>query len=481
MYNQLSIFKKTLLIHAIRIQLTIFSLASFIPFTAEAGLQETKNETHSAYSIYEIAQHVITGKPYVEKSLHAAGVKPQETRVYKLLTQESTPEIIQKVRDFTQGKLSEEIMRTQIANDSAYQFLAAAKIVDIESAPTKLVQSTYKIREIALLCSIAKKNGQQEINMINAFSTPPLDKENITVMLANEMHSNHPEIMNAKTVEESNAIKSEMNKYCQKEALMIPDMIPVIETVLSDRLKSMLNTADFLPDETMVVFKGCSGAGKSFALRKFTNENLPDISSEKAVQGTDNLKNDFKFQTSYAFNDQQIHLLGFSSFRILSEVMKDNYPKLSLIQEGWFNSTSVIEGLFKDLNTADLKLIMHDFDGDYESICLRVLARYEDKNCPQPPFNEVERGFKTSRESRSLLLNSLRPSDQYVFHYVHKNGVIDEQMNPRSVVSAPNEVNEEIEKTKKTEITTEHVQIFGEFLNKFVGLTIEEAFEIVRN
>jgi hypothetical protein len=162
---------------------------------------------------------------------------------------------------------------------------------------------------------------------------------------------------------------------------------------------------------------------------------------------------------------------------MLSEIMKNNYPKLSTIQEGWLNSTFAVEGLFKDLKSAGLKLEMHDFDGDYEALCLRVLARYQDKDSPKPPLDQVERGFKTSRESREQLLKSLRETDNYRFLFVHSDGVVNEKVDPMSIVSKSEGVNLEIEKTKKISITEKHAQIFGEYLNLFVGMTIEEAFE----
>jgi hypothetical protein len=427
------------------------------------------------YTIYEIAQHVITDKPYEKKPFQQIEMGLQGAVTYKLLTEETTFEILEKVRDFVSGNLSLEMI--EINKETAYQYLAAAKVVDLDTDPSQMAKSTYKIREMALLRSVPENNGRGEINMLNAFSMPPVHKKDLDVLLANELDNSHPIVKKAAFGEERNSHLARIYTYCQKESEIVPEMVPIIEAVVRDRFQTMMKIAKFLPEETTVIYKGCSGAGKSFALRKFTEEHIEGIDTETAVQSTDNVKNDIRRRTQNVFSDQQVHLLGFSTFKMLSEIMKNNYPKLSTIQEGWLNSTFAVEGLFKDLKSAGLKLEMHDFDGDYEALCLRVLARYQDKDSPKPPLDQVERGFKTSRESREQLLKSLRETDNYRFLFVHSDGVVNEKVDPMSIVSKSEGVNLEIEKTKKISITEKHAQIFGEYLNLFVGMTIEEAFE----
>lgn len=90
----------------------------------------------------------------------------------------------------------------------------------------------------------------------------------------------------------------------------------------------------------------------------------------------------------------------------------------------------------------------------------------------------VERGFITSRESRGQLLSSLRETDSYQFTFLRADGVIDEKVDPVSVVSDPARVNLEIESIKKIIITEGHARLFGEYLNTFIGMTVEAAFEM---
>jgi hypothetical protein len=296
----------------------------------------------------------------------------------------------------------------------------------------------------------------------------------------NEIDLDHPTIKNAKPGEERDNHLKRIYNYCRKEAQIAPEIVPVIESVIRDRFQMMIKVATLLPDETTVIYKGCSGAGKSFALKKLAEKYFKEIPIEGAVQSTDNVKNDIRSRTGNIFSTPQVHLLGFASFKELSEVMKDYHPRLSTLQEGWFNSSFAIEGLFKDLRSADLKLEMYDFDGDYTALCLRVLARHQDSDIAKPSLDWVERSFKTSRESREQLLKLLRQTDSYKFRFVHEDGVVDEKVNPMSIISNSENVNAEIENSKKTIITEKHSQIFGQYLNSFVGMTIKEAFEKVK-
>jgi hypothetical protein len=429
------------------------------------------------YTLYEIAQHVITEQPYTKKEQQQIGY--QESRAYKLLEEAATLEILEKVRCFVKGSLSGDLIGQGINNENAYRYLAAAKVVDMDTPSSEMSKSTYKIREMALLCSKPEKDGRSEINMLNAFSMPSLIKDDVDLLLINELDISHPIVKKAAFGNERNIILSKIYTYCQKEALIIPEMVPVIEAVVRERFKAMTLVSDSLPIDTTIVYKGSSGAGKSFAIREFTKSKSENISSEIVVQSTDNIKNDIRTRTNKVFNMAQVHLLGFSTFKMLTEVMKEKGLKLSTIQEGWINSVPAVDTLFKDLKNSNQKLVMHDFDGSYEALCLRVLSRYKDDNAPKLPLDWVERGFKTSRESRGYLLQQLRDVDNYQFTFVESNGEVVRDKDPRSVVSDPTEIDKDMELTKKIIINQEHTTTFGDSLNAFIGMTIEEAFEKV--
>lgn len=436
------------------------------------------NPNLSMPTVFEIVQHVILDKPYEKREFQPVKAGSQGSVTYKLLTEQTTNEILQKVRSFVSGNLPKGML--DIDSNSAHQYLAAAKIVDLDTNPSEMAKSTYKIREMIVLRSKAEPNGRAQINMINAFSMPPVHKKEFDILFTNELDNNHPIIKSASNAAERNNYLTGIYTYCQKEAEIVPEIVPILEAVVRDRYQTMLKVSAFLPAETSVIYKGCSGAGKSFAITKFTEKNITGINVEVAVQSTDNLKNDIVQRTQNIFNNQQSHLLGFSTFKMLSEVMKNKYPKLSTLQEGWFNSTFALDALFKDVKNAELKLEIHDFDGSFEALCLRVLNRYQFKDSAKPPFNQIEQAFKSTRESRGQLLKFLRETDSYQFSYVHANGTVDDQMPPTSAVSDPEGVNLEIKMTKELVITREHSQLFGDYLNLFLGMTIEEAFEKLR-
>ncbi len=421
-------------------------------------------------TVYEIAQHVILEQPYENNNLQPLKSGVQGATIYQLLTEETTLEIQEKVRDFVSGKLSEKML--DINDVTAYQYLAAAKIVDLDTDSSAMTQSTYKIREMALLCSKSHET-RGEINMLNAFSNPSLHRKNADILVALELDRNHPLVKKAPFGEERNNYLSKIYTYCQEEAELIPEMVSIIEEVVKSRFETMLKLAEFFPLETSVIYKGCSGTGKSFALKKFTEDHLPGIDFEAAIQSSDTIKNDIKKRTGDRFNYNQVDLLGFSTFKMLAAVMRKAYPKLSTIQEGWFNSTMNIEGVFKDLQKAEMKLEMHDFDGDYEAICLRILAR----NANTPPLNQIERCFITTRQSRELLLNSLRETDSYTFHFVNATGEVLDNVDPKTLVINSEEMQSEIEVVNQMIITENHAHIFGNHLMSFVGMTIEAAFK----
>jgi len=417
-------------------------------------------------SIYSIASSVVNRQSYENKCFPLFST----SKTYQALFKATTPAALQQVREVVAGKLSSQDL--VIDSTTAYQYLAAAKMVDIDTVDKQ--QSTYKIREMALFSSKAAKEGLDEMNMLNAFSTPPLDKEDIDILLANELDNSHPLVKKAAFGVERDKLLGRIYTYCQEEALIIPEIAQVIESVIKDRIEQMVQASQSFPEATSVVFKGCSGAGKSFALHR---QIAPyGIAVDRAVQSTDNLKNDIKARCGKIFSDQQVHLLGFSTFKMLSKVMKESNPTLSTIQEGWFNSVFAIETLFKDLKASGMRLEMHDFDGDYEALCLRVLARYKTPDAPKPPLEWVERGFKTSRESRAKLLEMLRPTDQYEFSFVHRNGEVDLTVDPSVVPNDPTNLDQEMTSVKQTVITEAHVSVFGVSLQEFVGLTVEQAF-----
>lgn len=423
-------------------------------------------------TIYEIAQHVVTGKPYVEKPYQAG----QESKAYQLLKQKTTPDIVQIVRDFVGGIFSQDKVESQMTSETAYRYLAAAKLVDLDTPPAKKVQSTYKIRELALLRSKPEQNGRAEITMLNAFSTPPANKDDLDVLLANELDHSHPLVKTAPGKEVRDRHLNRIYFFAQKETQLVPEMVPIIQSVIKDRFEAMLKVAASLPAETRVIFKGCAGAGKTYALKEYLTR-VPGTTVEQAVLSTDNCKNEIRVRTGNIFSDRQIFLMGHAMYKMLSEVMKEVHPKLSTLEESWFNSAAIIEQLFRDLSKAGLKMEMHDFDGDYSGLCLRIVARQQDPKSPKPTLYDVENAFKSSREARNLLLKSLRATDSYQFRFVHQNGSCDERIDPASLPSDPAILSAQMEATKKMKITKQHVEIFGASLNAFVDMTIEQAFE----
>ncbi len=423
-------------------------------------------------TILNIAKYVVNGDPYPPL---LARHTVRSSAVFQILTTATTDAIVERVENYVRGKCGEAAL-SEITEENAYEYLAATKLIDMTIASEEMVNSTYKIRELCLLNSKVIPGVRNKINIMNAFSNPPADLEDVDLLLANEIDNVHPAVTSAPFGEPRNKILSKIYDYSQTKALVVPELVSIVEEVVAERFAAMEKVSTHIPEKTMIVFKGCSGSGKSYALRHFLSEEIGAFSPNTAVQSTDNTKKDIRERTGKVFTDQQVHLFGFAVFKMMSQEIKNHSPDISTLQEGWFNSSPGIENLFKDLSKQGLKLQMKDFDGDFEALALRVLARQGDIDTPRPPLEQVVRGFKTSRESRPQLLCSIRNEDTYAFRFVDKYARISDEKDPLSVPSLPEAVDLEILQGKDLVISEAHVDLFGEHLRNVVGLTISEAF-----
>lgn len=435
---------------------------------SKANFYETTPVNSRLVTIPEIVAHVILGEPYRNQPL-LENVKT--SKVYQILAGAASEPVIQQVRQFANGELSLKDIENQITPQSAYLYLAASKIVDLESNG----KSTYEIRMAALKSSELEKDGSLRINALNAFSLPPTDADDCDLLLLNELDNAHPSVKKAGSTQERNELLTKIYNYGQHRARILPELSAIIADIVKTKIFNLKLISKHLPEHTTLIFRGCSGAGKSHEIHQLMKKLALDQTAEDVIQSTDSIKTALR-KTMKNLSDEQVHLAGFCIFKVLSEAMKVNYPELSTIEEGWFQTLAAIEQLFKN----NPRLEIHDFDGTYSAICLRVLARQSDPNSPRPPSDRVEAAFKSSRESRARLLELLRKDDTYSFTFVNSDGQINNQADPRVIPKSPKEVDQEIEESRKMIITSKHAEIFGPFLNNFIGMTISEAFERAR-
>ncbi|MEI8300965.1 MAG: hypothetical protein WCG10_05065 [Chlamydiota bacterium] len=427
-------------------------------------------------TIREIVQHIANGTPYKNSSGYIRGY--QMSTGYQLLTQETSTDIIDIISRFICGfsHQSESDLVDSINTENAYSYLAAAKIVDIDTSLDSKMQTTYAIRERILTCCRDQEDKRGKMTMLNAFSIPPLDKDDMDVLLVNELDDNHPLVRESS---ERDSLKARIYTYCQEKAQIISEALPYVEGLVRDRIKTMEKFSHHIPSKTSVVFREAQGAGELLTLKRLEKFCIKGVEVDKLVQSTDNLKKDLRGRIGTNFTDEQVHLLGLSTFTMLSKVMKATQSHISTFEERSLNSVSTITDLFKDLQVSDMTLEMHDFDGDYEAICLRTLANYQDPNSAKPSMELVERGFKKNRESRMHLLESLKLTDRYECCFARKDNSVD-VVDPHSIDSSAGALDREIAETKVSIITEHHVQLFGESLRSFIDKTIEDAFKIAK-
>ena len=440
-----------------------------INFIKAHGIKESPAAPNSMMTtLSEIAAHAVSGAAYKPKrAAQPATVK--DSRSYQLLKGETTDEICKRVREYVQGRLAYDALAADVTAQNAYQYLAAVKISDMEIENA----STFKVRELCVLKSEANPR-RKDINIFNAFSTPPAHVGDMTRLIANELDNTHPEVENLPDGDQKSRLLFRIYQYSQEEAHIVPQFVPVIESIMRERLQAMRRVSQHLPPKTLIFYAGPSGAGKSHALRPFIKSLIPDMPMTQAVHSTDNIKLDLREKTGEIFSDRQVFLLGLSMNKMMMQEVRKTYPGLSIIQEGWL-ITRVVKTMFEDLNRTGMRLEMRDFDGDFLAICLRVLSRHNDPKRPNPAFIDVVRGFKNGRDSRSLLLQSKRESDSYSLHFVQNDGNVVEINDPGSVNADSATLDAEIEATKSIKITEEHAEHFGESLRQFIGSTIIDA------
>ncbi|MBX9744421.1 MAG: hypothetical protein K2X08_04340 [Chlamydiales bacterium] len=194
-------------------------------------------------TVLNIAKHVVTGEPYpISFTPHIA----RDSTVFRLLTAATTDSIVERVNNYIKGEGSGAAL-SEINDENAYEYLAATKLIDMITAPETMINSTYKIRELCLLKSKAVPGRRNEINMMNAFSTPPVDLEDIDLLLANEIDNGHPAVMGAPFGDPRNKILSKIYDYSQTKALVVPELVSIVEQVIAERFTAMTHSIESYP------------------------------------------------------------------------------------------------------------------------------------------------------------------------------------------------------------------------------------------
>ncbi|MDF2549533.1 MAG: hypothetical protein K0S07_600 [Chlamydiales bacterium] len=421
------------------------------------------------YTLENIVRHVVLDEPY--SSLPAPSIDDiRDSRGYNLLLNASTPEIVAKVRMYAQQRIPSLL---EVTRENATQYLAAAKMVDLEDATSQFEEATYKIRSLCILNSL-------KINLMNAFSTPPLypqasieHRHGIGAWLLTELDHAHETVLKAPSLEMRTLMMRHIYQYAEREARLIPKMVKLIEKIVSKRYLAAINSAKHQPEKTLTIYQGPAGSGKKDALKKRAAQTGLKLSH--LVQSTECIKLDIQKKTAGLYGGQDVHLLSFSLFKLFVEAMKEYNGQLSSIQEGCFFGADPL----RELLGAGLKAEIYDFDGDFKALSLRLLAQYKNQKGSKLSFDTILDLFKSCRKKRPELLDLVasRPEDRYHLSYVTSKGQVLEDKDPRSVASQPEQIEREIAEAKGALIEEAHLCIFGAALADFVGLTIEEAFK----
>ena len=202
---------------------------------------------------------------------------------------------------------------------------------------------------------------------MNAFSTPPARTTHITRIMVNELDNTHPQIKNLKDEDQKRFLASRLFEYCETEAFIFPPFVPIIESVMKERLEAMRLVSNNLPSNTSTFYVGPSGAGKTHALKLFTESlKVPTI---YAVHSTDHFKVHLlekveKMFSQFKVSDFQVFLMGLSMNKMMMREVRRTFPGLSVLQEGWL-AKQPMETLFDDLKKTGMHLNLQVYDGDF--------------------------------------------------------------------------------------------------------------------
>lgn len=433
-------------------------------------------------TIQEIVEFIIGSEQPVTP--HKKPLDVFNSRTYDILRCQTTRTIIDTITGYLEGNIPASDIKRRIKPSNIFKYLAACKVLD-ECARCSF-KTTWYIRSLCL------KKSQGKITLMNILFNPPLDyiskEEYINeedIMILNETDNNHEVIHRAPFGEERDKILKDLYIFCQTKALLISEFADEIMGIVSTRFQALLYLGDGLPPQTAIIYRGCSGSGKTKMLKDTYSDmsiiykNRPLI--DTGIQSTDNFKKDIKAAFTSKFPDLQVtdsqaHLLAFSVFKVFCNVLrKSMYKSVPTISEGWYNSKSSIDELCAMRDEYGLKLQINDFDGDALTIFLRALLRRDESGAPTPPLSAVVRSFKMCRENRPYLVSKLKEDDSYRLFYSTGNRIDEIPYN--SILVSSFNIDTLLKDVCSHVITEDDIQTYGKGLEKYIGMSISEAYK----
>lgn len=376
--------------------------------------------------------------------------------------------VLENVSEFLHGKrkLNDDFI---ITKDNSRDYLNAAKYLDLLLAEQNTC-STYALRLECL-----KKNN--EIITLEAFSY------RLNPELFSEYDANGTFLPNK---------KYELYTAAQHELVFLPEWQEIQKSIV----RTVVDTVSSLSDQIgyehphLILFTGTYGSGKSYQVKHYPlmeKISLDPNAIFSGVLGSDAVKQVYIHMLNGAGNGQVHHEGVALRLQILAALLK-NRPNLTIIQEAVLSGNKGIQEIIDSTLAQGMKLKIVYTDTNLENACLSILTRKRGDSVP--PFNAIVAGETQIRKARNFLHQKVEEGglvDEYELIYRDQNSVkvVAKKENGRLVVHPADEAYfasleqptspDVVEAVRQRLITAEDVQVYGPQLEKFIGMTVENA------
>lgn len=360
-----------------------------------------------------------------------------------------------------------------ITKDNYREYLNAVKYFDLLN-PEGLKRSSYGMRMAALL------NSGGSVKTMEAFSY------RLNPSFFSEVDANG-------NFDPSK--KLEIYHAGEYTLQYVPGWQEVQTSIIREVVTKVFDLSMKMKEEapTLILFTGTYGSGKSYQTKNhhwMVGLNVGGDVGFTGVLSSDAVKRLYRARIEGAIN-AQVHHEGVA---LKNQIMKGLYtffPELNMVQEGAISgSKSSVNRFFDQAVEAGKCVKVVDLDTDLLISCLRILTRNTSSGEPSPPFRATVGEQERTRESRRHLLDRVQDDPMIVGYELRYfkdgesvvvarkiDGVFEVvQGKERLFLKAltPTDA-EDVEAVASRFVTIEDVELFGERLTPFVGLTIEEA------
>lgn len=289
--------------------------------------------------------------------------------------------------------------------------------------------------------------------------------------------------------------KFELYHAGQFELTFVPEWVEIQKQITCEVIDTVNNFSKQLGynnNPHLLLFTGTYGSGKSYQVhhhRLTENIDFDQNALFSGVLSSDAIKRVYMELVPGATNDQ-VHHEGVAIRLQIMKALFCYFPYASIIQEAVLSTESSIENQLILANENHFKINLIDTDADLETACLRILTRDPSKGDSIPHFRATVAAQKMIRTSRTILHHKVERNKEIIEYELiySENGqsYLIAQKKEGKLQIAPGQ--EErflkalsptssslVEEVAQRVITEDDCLVYGNQLEKFIGMKIEDA------